>query len=110
MATITAKRFFQVQLTNAFVTEYTVPASTTSIIKEIVICNTGTVVRQFFFSLVPVAGAAGAANAEFNSVDMAPNETKQITLSSVMNAGDFISAKASANTDLTMTCSGVEIT
>ena len=110
MATITAKKFFQVQLTNAFVTEYTAPAATTSIVKEIIVCNTGTVVRQLSISAVPFGGAAGAANAIFNNLDFAPNETKQFTLSTVLGAGDFISAKASANTDLTVTCSGVEIT
>src|SRR5690242_3162269 len=82
-------------LTAALVTEYTVPASTTTILKELVLCNTDTVVRTVTVNLVAAAGAAGVLNTLLNAVALQPNETKILSLSTVMTTGTFIQAKAS---------------
>lgn len=97
-------------LTAALATYYTVPASTTTIIKEIFICNTDTAARTFTANIVPSAGAAAVANQIFDALALQAGETKIYSLSSVLPAGSFLQALASVAAVVSMNVSGVEIT
>jgi hypothetical protein len=88
-------------------TLYTVPVSTSAIIKQIVICNTNATNITFSLSLVPYGASAGTSNRLFSSLSVAANETIFLDVSQSMTAGDFISAYSSS-TGVTVTISGVE--
>jgi microcystin-dependent protein len=85
-------------------TLYTVPASKTSIIKQIVVTNvTGSAVT---FSLY--IGSAATPNALFSATSVFANDTIIVNLSQVLNSLDTLTALASANNSLNITISGVE--
>ena len=90
-------------------TLYTCPTSqtTTTMVKQIVVTNTGSA-TTFALSLVPVAGTAGTANRLFNSLAIAANETVILDVSQVMTSGDFISARSAVGATVNVTISGVE--
>jgi len=90
-------------------TLYTCPTAqaTTTIIKQIVVCNTGASTITLNLSLVPFGGSASAANRLFSSLSVAANETVFLDVSQVMTSGDFISAYSSA-ANVVVTISGVE--
>lgn len=110
MSTFTPKRLGQAQAaTGSYGTIYTVPASTTAVIKEVVICNTTSGAVTLDLSFVPSGGTAGAANAIFSTLSVSANETKIYSMSSVLAAAGTVQAKASAGTSLTLTVSGIEV-
>ena len=90
---------------------YTVPAATTTIVKEIEICNTDSVTRTFTLYMLPTAGTSpGVANTMFISVTMQPSETKIFGLTRVLTQGNTISAFASQAGVVALNGSGVERT
>lgn len=91
-------------------TLYTCPTAqaTTTIIKQIVVCNTGASAITLNLSLVPSGGATpSSGNRLFSSLSVAANETVFLDVSQVMTSGDFISAYSSA-ANVVVTISGVE--
>ena len=88
---------------------YTCPASptTSTIIKQIIVCNTSASAATFNMSLVPSGGSAGTANRLFSSVPIAGNETIFLDVSQSMVSGDFVSFNNSA-ANITVTISGIE--
>ena len=94
---------------NTETTLYTCPTAqtTTTMVKQIVVTNTGSS-TTFALSLVPVAGTAGTANRLFNSLSLGANETVLLDVSQVMTSGDFISAKSAAGSTVNVTISGIE--
>lgn len=90
-------------------TLYTCPTaqSTTTMIKQIVVCNTGAGAITLNLSLVPYGGSASASNRLFSALSVAANETIFLDVSQVMTSGDFISAYSSA-ANVVVTISGVE--
>ena len=108
MAITTVTRLSQTALTATSTTLlYTVPASTKTVLKEIVLCNTDTVART-----VTIYAGTGTATANIiiNALTVNPNETKFVTLSTVLNATDIISGGASTVAVVSCTISGVEVT
>ena len=98
-------------LTAAAAGYYTVPAATTTIVKEIEICNTDYVTHSFTLYMLPTAGTTpGVSNTMFSSVTMQPNETKIFGLTRVLTAGNTISAFASQAGVVAINASGVERT
>jgi hypothetical protein len=92
------------QLTTSGQTLYTVPASKTSIIKQIVVTNvTGSAAT---FSLY--IGSAATPNALFSATSVAANDTVIINLSQVLTQNEILTALASANSTLNITISGIE--
>jgi hypothetical protein len=94
---------------NTETTLYTCPTSqaTTTIVKQVVVTNTGST-STFNLSLVPVSGTAGTANRLFNSLEVNTNETVLLDISQVMTSGDFISVRSSAGSTFNVTISGIE--
>jgi hypothetical protein len=107
LATYTPKEFFQIQPGTAETTQYTVPAATSAILREIVVANvTGSPVT-FEFSKVASGGTAGAANRLIPAVSIPALTTVSFTYEEVMATGGFMSTKAGTAAALTVTCSGV---
>ena len=85
---------------------YTAPALTTTIVKQIMLCNTDTVARTATLH-VAAAGSAAAGNTIFKAISLDPSETAIFNLSLVLAAGEKISGLATA-TAVTITISGIE--
>ncbi len=89
-----------VLLTNALVTEYTVPASKQMIAIEIVLCNTDTTTTYYpTVEFIESGGSAAGGKivlgpASAGSNGMLPGEHRVYTFNPMLDAGDFIQAKA----------------
>jgi hypothetical protein len=100
-----------VYITNSLATlGYTVPASTRTIVKEIVITNSHTVAVTVSIYFVPSAGSATNANRVMNEVSLAVAETKRFPFEKVMLAGATIHGVASVNSVVGCQISGWERT
>jgi hypothetical protein len=100
----------QAVLTASDATYYTVPGSTSVIIKEITLVNTTATSATVTISIVPSAGSPAVGNRLFEQVPVSPYTTVIISdLSEVLPTGEFLSAKASAATTITMRASGVTV-
>ena len=105
----TVKRLSQTALTATTTTTlYTVPASTSTIIKEIVLCNTDTVARTVTIQAGPTPATAVATRL-INALSLEPNETKIFTFSNVLLTTDLITGGASAGAVVACSISGTEV-
>lgn len=108
MATLLPKKMAQFVATASEATYYTVPAGKQGLVKNIVIANTSALAATVSISLVPSGGVAGNANRIAPGLTVPGNTAVQYALTQVMNAGDFLSAIASAAATFTVTVSGME--
>ena len=108
MAMTQTKLHAPVQLNNSVGTHYTVPGSTTTIVKQIALCNTSANNRTVDVHLVPNGGTAGVANAGIYNVVVDATSTTFVNMSAVMDAGDFIAAKAQVASAVTMHSFGIQ--
>lgn len=103
------------QLTTATTTYYTVPAGTTTIVKQVLVTNTTASAKTVTVRLLPV-GVSESATPNWvdiiSAMTVAANETMAFNCSMVMNytggAGDQIKAFASANSSVNITVFGIE--
>lgn len=103
--TDTAKRLYgPAALTTSAATKYTVPASTTAIIKRIMVCNTSSNSGTFTASI----GSDAAGTRLYNTIPIAGNATWIDDCWQVMATTEILQAYGSATT-LTLTVYGVEI-
>lgn len=109
MPVYTPKKFYTGQPGTTATTLYTAPASTTSIIKNIIICNTTANAATLTVSLVPSGGSAAASNRIMSTLNINANDTVAMDLSGVLATGDFISALQGTSTALTVHITGVEV-
>jgi subtilase family serine protease len=87
---------------------YTVPAGNTAVVKEIIVANnTGNNNATITLSIVPSGQTAGPLNRICAGKVVPANDVVVFALSTVMNAGDFISGLQGTNGALTVTISGV---
>lgn len=105
---MSAKLFYQGSPSTSASTVYTVPEGKTSVIKEIVVCNTTASDADVTLSVVPKEGAAGTANRLLAGKKVPANDLIVLALSTVMTASDFISVQQGTNGALTVTISGIE--
>jgi hypothetical protein len=110
MATYAEKRLYSGQPATGGATLYTVPASTTTIVKQVVIANTSGSAATVSLRLVPSGGTAGVANSLAEAVSIGANSTQTLDLSQVMATGDFLQALQGTSGAITLTISGVEKT
>lgn len=109
MAVYTPKKLYTGQPGTSATTLYTAPASTTTIVKNIIVCNTTSSAATLTLSLVASGGSAGATNRIMSSLNILPNDTVLFELSGVLSTGDFISALQGTSGSLTLHISGVEV-
>ncbi len=86
---------------------YTVPAGTRSIVKEIILCNTHTVAITVTMNYLKSGGTL-AKGTILSAVSLAAGETKQLSLSSVLDVGDAVKGLASVADKITVSISGIE--
>lgn len=97
------------QLTASSATYYTVPASTTTIVKQIILTNTTASAKTVTVRLY----TSGTENNTFDilsAVAIAANETITFNCSMVMAATETIKALASSATSVNITIFGIEET
>lgn len=104
---ITPLRLGQAAMTTSYATIYTTPVNTRTFVKDIDIINTTGSIVYIYVSLVPVGGTAGTSNALFYNNALPAYTTVQWAGSQILDAGGFISVKASA-AGCTITVSGAE--
>lgn len=88
-------------------TLYTVPASTTTILRNIHVANNTAAAVTFTLA---IGTAATAANRLYDAVSIPANSTLDWSGFLVLAAAETLQALASAGTSLTVTVSGVEVT
>ena len=102
----TAKRLSgPTALTTSAATQYTVPGSTKAILRSIHVANESATERTFTLSI----GTDGAGKRLFKDVPVAAGDSFDWSGFIVLDAAEVIQALASANTALTLTISGVEV-
>lgn len=110
-ATFSEKRLGQAQISNAAnTTIYTVPTSTTGIVKTILICNTTALNATVEIWIVPNAGSASDSTKIVDDVTVPANDFTQIMTWMPCETGATVQAKASAATTITISVFGAEIT
>jgi len=90
-------------------TIYTCPTAqtTTTILKQLAVCNAGGSSTTFTVNLVPTGSSVAVSNRIISSVSIPANETIFFDLSQVMNSGDFVSVLPGGS-NVVFTLSGVE--
>lgn len=102
----TAKRLSgPTALTTLAVTQYTVPASTTTILRSVHVSNEATVSATFTLSI----GTDGAGKRLWRNQEVPAGASFDWSGFIVLAAAEVIQALASAATSLTLTISGVEV-
>ena len=102
----TPKRLFgPALLTNSAADKYTVPSSTTAIIKNIIVNNTSGSAATFTLSI----GADAAGTELFTAVSIAANTTVVYSVWIVMAAAEKIQALSGTTSVLNLTLNGIEI-
>ena len=109
MAVYTPKKLYSGQPTTSATTLYTTPASTSTIVKNILMTNTTATDATITISFVPSGGTAGATNRVFTGYTVKANDTVAVDLSSVLSTSDFISALQGTSGAITIYISGVEV-
>jgi hypothetical protein len=89
---------------------YTVPTSTTTIVKELVLCNTDAITNTVDIWFVAAGTANTAVNQIFQDLALVAGETKIFSLSSVIGATGTIKASASKADVVHISASGIEVT
>lgn len=87
---------------------YTVPVDTTAIVKQAVVANTSSAPAALFLSAVPAGGVAGNQNRLVGGTTIPAGASIALDLTTVLAAGDFLSARSSVAGALTVTVSGLE--
>lgn len=88
---------------------YNTPASTTTIVKEVLFCNTGGVRINVFLEAVPNGANASVASALVWNQPLDPGQSLPLALSTVLpNAGDTLQGWASQANMVSCRISGVE--
>lgn len=99
------------QLTTAGANVYTVPSNTTTIVKQIILCNTTASNKTVSIYILPTSASVGDAFALFKDVSLDGKETLILNTSIVLNQatnGDRLHMLASANSSVTATVFGIE--
>lgn len=101
-------------LTTALQTVYTTPGSTTTLVKEIILCNLDTADRQVAIHFIPSGGSATSTNQVriFGSTNgkIAAGDTEVWNLDTALAAADFVQAKADASSVVSIRMSVGQIT
>lgn len=90
-------------------TAYTVPASTTSTLSSLVICNTNTTTTNFRIS-IQIGGAADSLKQYlYYDLPLLGNDTFIATIGTTLGSGDIVKVRA-ADANVAFNFFGIEIT
>lgn len=90
-------------------TLYTSPASTKTIVKNIIFCNTTASAATITLNAVPSGGSATAANRFISAYSVAAGNTIVIDFSFVLETGDTLQGLQGTSAAITTLISGVTI-
>jgi len=105
----TPKKLYVGQPATTITTLYTVPASTTTIAKNIILANTTATDATIDVHFVPNAGAAGATNKIIPTYTVPTNDSIVVDMAGVLETGDTIQALQATASAITVYISGVEV-
>ncbi len=105
----TPKKLYTGQPTTSATTLYTAPAATTTIVKNILICNTTGSDATVTINFVPSAGSASVSNRIISALTVSGNNTVVVECSGILATGDFISALQNTSSAITLHITGVEV-
>lgn len=88
---------------------YTVPASTQTVVKQIILGNTTATDLTTTLNFVPSGGTASISNSLFPEIIISANNAVTIDISSVLPALSSIHGRASASASINIHISGVEV-
>jgi hypothetical protein len=97
------------ELTTSAATLYTAPASTTALVKQIVIANVSGLDARATLHIVPSGGSVAAENKIFGEVLIPANTTQLIDGSMIVPTGATIRGLANIADAINVHVSGVEI-
>lgn len=97
------------RLTTTAATLYTVPASTTTLVKQILIANTSGIDARATIHIVPSGGTALATNKAFGEILVPANTTQLVDGSIVVPTGATLQCLANIADAISLHISGVEI-
>lgn len=109
MAVYTPAKLYVGQPTTSSTTLYTAPASTSVIIKQLVLVNTTNMAASVTLNHVASAGSASAANQLIPALSIPANSIWTLDTSIVMNTGDFIAGLQGTSAACTVHIHGVTI-
>ena len=87
-------------------TLYTVPASSTAKVTQLVICNTTATAATLDFSIIPPAGTTDGTHKLLSAYSVAANDVVIVDLAQYLDAAGFLSAKQGTSGSLVLTVSG----
>lgn len=111
--TVTAKTLINAKYAaNTDTTEYTVPASTKTIIDKFTATNTHSGAVKISINIVPSGGTVGASNLIIQEQSLAAGATYDFTQmqNQVLSAGDFVSVDSETASVMVIRMSGREVT
>lgn len=108
--TVTPKPLVQgVLLAASATTVYTVPASTTAVMRSFTLCNTDSVSHVVTIHLVASGDTAAAKNTIFKQISLLANQTLEDDALRVLLTGDFISIFADLANVVSFRADGSEV-
>lgn len=97
-------------LTTSAVSYYASPSNTKTIIRQVSVFNNDTVARLITIYLVPSGNSAGTANvSDAKTVAAGKSQIFYSGLNQVLEAGDFLAAKADASAVVILQASGYQL-
>jgi hypothetical protein len=88
---------------------YTVPASTNTVVKQILLSNTQATDLTATLYFVPDGQSPSLSNSMFPEIIISANSTVTVDISSVLSIASEIHGKASASSSINIHISGVEV-
>lgn len=109
MATPTSTKLYWGTPGTGDTTAYTVPAATTTYLKEVWICNTTGSAATLTMNIVNSGGAVATGNQVLGAKSIPANDIVIIACYQHMNTGDVINLKQGTGSALNVRISGVEV-
>lgn len=99
-------------LTTTDAVQYTSPANTVSMIKQLTLTNFGAAAVTVTIHLVPSGGASATSNVLLNATVIAAGQAVPVyaAINHILQAGDSIWAKTDTNTSVNIMISGFQVT
>ena len=90
---------------------YTSPANTATIVDQFTATNTDSSNHTLNVNIIPSGGSVGSGNLVISAITVNANSTLGLTAlqNQILNAGDIISVKASAASDIIVRASGRQV-
>jgi hypothetical protein len=110
LAPFVPKRIVQSEVPSTITTVYTVDTGKCAILKDLLICNLGSGTPNFTIDVVPYGGSVSAATKWYDTYALTANQSMQLRVSAVLEAGDTIRLTAGTSNAVSININGAEWT